>query len=152
MQSPTRRRSSTVNVFAPARDTAAGREFYGFVIFISAYVLFVLYLVWMATPDSVLESIGITYYPDRYWGFVFPIWTLLWIPFTLAALMSFMLFQTPPPGHITTMTDEFARPMPDSFVEVLKTNGETNEIHDIPISLVSRALYLNRPVAEIPER
>lgn len=33
-----------------------------------------LYVAWACVPSSVLDALGITYYPSRYWVIAVPVW------------------------------------------------------------------------------
>lgn len=41
-------------------------EFYGFVLYIAAFVGSVVWLAWAYIPDSALSYMGIIYYPAKY--------------------------------------------------------------------------------------
>lgn len=41
-------------------------EVYGFVLWISSAVAYIIFLAWAFTPEEVLHSVGITYYPSKY--------------------------------------------------------------------------------------
>lgn len=40
------------------------RGVYGFVLYIASICSFALYMIWAFVPDSILHSLGITYYPQ----------------------------------------------------------------------------------------
>ena len=44
---------------------ANSTEVYGFVLWITTFVSFALFIAWAFVPDATLESIGITYYPSK---------------------------------------------------------------------------------------
>ena len=48
------------------------RAIYGFVLYVSTYVIFAAYLLWGLLPDAWLHSIGLTYLPARHWVITFP--------------------------------------------------------------------------------
>lgn len=45
---------------------------YGFIGWVLTLLAFFTYLLWAIIPDSLLESYGITYYPDKYWALAGP--------------------------------------------------------------------------------
>ena len=44
---------------------AKAAEVYGIVGYLLSIVSFVLWIIWAYTPDWILHSMSITYYPDR---------------------------------------------------------------------------------------
>ncbi|KAJ0960353.1 hypothetical protein J5N97_001803 [Dioscorea zingiberensis] len=40
----------------------------------------VIYLVWAYVPESWLHSVGITYYPNKYWVLAFPVFLMVTVP------------------------------------------------------------------------
>jgi hypothetical protein len=47
-------------------EVSGSGEYYGFALFIVATVIMVLWMLWALVPDTVLQSIGIDWYPNRY--------------------------------------------------------------------------------------
>lgn len=47
-------------------------EVYGFVGWITSFVLFVLYGLWVIMPRTVLLSLGLPYLPDKGWALALP--------------------------------------------------------------------------------
>lgn len=58
-------KSSAPSYVFATEDTSSG-EYYGFALFIFATVAFFLWILWALTPDSILQKIGIDWYPNRY--------------------------------------------------------------------------------------
>lgn len=44
----------------------SAKEIYGFIAALLTYFAFILYLVWAILPGSWLESVGWTWYPDKW--------------------------------------------------------------------------------------
>jgi hypothetical protein len=74
------RSPSSVIVRSSMHESA---EVYGFCLYVSSFVIFVLYLLWSLLPDEYLISLGITYYPSKWWALALPAWfslTLVSVP------------------------------------------------------------------------
>lgn len=67
------------SVFKMPEHTPAptpSRAVYGFVMFLSFNIFFILYLVWAIVPEEYFERIGIDFLPQRYWAVSVPIYIL----------------------------------------------------------------------------
>lgn len=58
-----------------------GRAVYGFALYLSFRIFFIVYLIWAIVPENCFKLIGITCLPQRYWSVAVPIFLLsaLWI-------------------------------------------------------------------------
>ncbi|KAJ1559611.1 hypothetical protein HK096_011634 [Nowakowskiella sp. JEL0078] len=147
-----------VDPFAPPSETAAGREYFGFVMYLSSYVFagtvssygfrkpFLIYAIWMLVPEKYLHALGITYYPDRvgyyrHFGAVIPIWIWGLIPFILITLNASILIRTPKLDSFGSLVDEHSKPMKPSFVQVMKDRKQETDLHDLPITIINRAMF-----------
>ena len=113
------------------------RSVYGFVLYIGSYSLLLLYLIWAYIPTPWLHSIGLTYWPQKYWAIAIPVFICCAI-FIFAVLLypGVNLMMTPDLSSIHTVTDDYARkPM-------TSVPGSIPSIYDIPISEVCQSLYL----------
>ncbi|KAJ1720598.1 hypothetical protein LPJ53_004784 [Coemansia erecta] len=119
-------------------------EYYGFVIYLVSLASFMVYLVWAYVPDHILEAIGITYYPDRYWALALPAWLLTAVGFAYMFNMAANMYNTPMLNSMDNITDPYSNLPKD-----MDRAGEfySNEIGGIPpvsdlsISLVNKCLY-----------
>ena len=59
-------------------------------------VLAVLWIVWAYTPDWVLKSLGITYYPDRYWAIALPMYAMSLVVYLVIIYNAWNLCNTNP--------------------------------------------------------
>lgn len=115
------------------------RSVYGYALYIGSNMLFFLYLVWAVIPDEILHSLGLTYWPSKYWAVAVPIWAL-----TALATFAFIIYPAinlcmiPDINDIATITDRHSNlrkeTMPDGIPPVF----------DIPITEVCRKLYLSK--------
>lgn len=77
----------------------------GFIAMILTVVCFLLYLVWLVVPQSMLHQLHISYYPDKYWA--------LAIPALLTMLYAYYLFVSVCLALMTTHPLEDARCVAD---------------------------------------
>ncbi|CAG8453414.1 21860_t:CDS:2 [Cetraspora pellucida] len=79
-------------------------EYYGFVLYLLSFIAFAIYLLWAYLPKEVLESLGITYYPDRYWALALPVWSFVLVIFIFVAFISINFLNTAPLDSFNTIT------------------------------------------------
>ncbi|KAL8934283.1 MAG: hypothetical protein Q9211_005312 [Gyalolechia sp. 1 TL-2023] len=84
-------------------------EYYGFVLYLTSSLAFVVYLLWSYLPSAFLRQLGIHYYPNRWWSLAIPsflVMTLVYIYVALAAYNTEYL--TLPLNSIENIVDEAA--------------------------------------------
>ena len=112
---------------------------------------FVAYLAWAFIPDDALESLGVHYYPDKYWALAVPVWLFALGLYAAWAYEGVNLLS------VRAEDDE------DLIVEVggsiplraptearsgdADLPGSVPSIHDVPLEEVSRVLYRTQGVA-----
>ena len=115
----------------------ASTEVYGFVAWMSTFVLFGMYLVWAFLPDAVLHDWGITYYPDRYWAVAGPTWitaTFFWV-----VCMNVCLNMV-----LGSADEDSAEAVTDSHAIAERLDGCDDavfHIYDLPLLHVNHVLY-----------
>ncbi|KAJ3101772.1 hypothetical protein HDU97_001056 [Phlyctochytrium planicorne] len=115
------------------------RQYYGFVLYLSTFVAAAIYITWALVPDDMLEAIGITYYPQKYWAVAIPVWVVGLIPFTLLMFTSVNLLNTPPLSSINTITDKSAHVLRRNPIS---SRGSTfPPLEDAPVTIVNEVLY-----------
>lgn len=70
-------------------------EYYGFTLYLTSSLAFVVYLLWSFLPSPFLHSLGIYYYPNRWWALAIPAWTVMFIIYIYVALAAYNT------GHLT---------------------------------------------------
>ncbi|KAI8575869.1 hypothetical protein K450DRAFT_259542 [Umbelopsis ramanniana AG] len=100
-----------------------------------------IYLIWAYVPDEVLHSLGITYYPSRYWALAIPVWIMTLVWFVFISFMSINLMNTAPFDSFTCITDEHANVLTSAPSQKDHPEDYIPELHDIPISVVNAMLY-----------
>ncbi|XP_068753558.1 phosphatidylinositol N-acetylglucosaminyltransferase subunit P-like isoform X1 [Montipora capricornis] len=115
------------------------RAIYGFVLYLGTYFGVGLYFIWACVPEEWLQSIGITYLPQRYWVLAGPIYLCAALLFIVVFYVSYNLTITVPLDSINTITDNHARYVGE--VSKVKMVSSVPPLYDIPLSEVNRALY-----------
>ncbi|KAJ3011846.1 UNVERIFIED_CONTAM: hypothetical protein HDU68_001491 [Siphonaria sp. JEL0065] len=125
------------------------KETDGFVVYLASFAALVVYLVWALVPESVLLSVGITYYPSKEWARVLPVWLIALIPFTLAMFAAVNLLNTLPLSDRKTITDEHAA-LKHNAAPKLALRHDTR-LQDLPITTVNKLLfYRNTSSSAVP--
>nr|CAD7437640.1 unnamed protein product [Timema bartmani] len=107
------------------------RSVYGFVLYLSSYSALSVYLVWAFVPDNILHSIGLTYWPQKYWAVAIPIHLCVALAlFAFLIYPSINLIMTPPLHDVRTITDAHAININGKNVPP----GGIPPVSDIPIS------------------
>ncbi|XVF71295.1 hypothetical protein PTKIN_Ptkin12aG0025500 [Pterospermum kingtungense] len=116
-------------------------EVYGFVGSITTVVATVIFLVWAYIPEPWLHSVGIFYYPSRYWALAVPTYTMVIIVLAIGFYIGLNFISTPPPTSLTTIFDEFSRE-PSSFLSHIKGDEQPIEpISDIGINKINAIMF-----------
>lgn len=85
------------------------RGVYGFVMYLSFKLFFIIYLVWAIVPEKYFKQISITFLPDRHWAITVPIYLLTVLTiFAFVIYPSLGLCMTPNVDDLTTIKDSFA--------------------------------------------
>jgi len=116
------------------------RAIYGFVMYLFSMILIAVYLVWALIPEEMLDSIGLTYFPNKHWALsapVFMVSAFFSVPVVYSALT---LLNTKPLNSITTITDGAAHELKDPAD---LPAGAIPPIADIDLAIINRKLYMN---------
>lgn len=115
------------------------RAIYGFVMYLFSIILMVVYLVWALIPEHILDSVGLTYWPEKHWALsapVFAVSTFFSVPVVYFAIT---LRNTKPLNSINTITDSAAHKPVDSAD---LPDGAIPPIADIDLSVINKRIYL----------
>jgi vacuolar protein sorting-associated protein 29 len=118
-------------------------EVYGFVFSVMTAGAFVVFLGWAYLPEHWYRSLGITYYPDKYWSVALPAWSFATVVYAILFYHAKYLLNTPPLDDIHTITDSFAKGE-QPVLGALAKDSSIPPVADIPISVVNRLLH-HRP-------
>lgn len=121
------------------------RANYGFALYLGASCGYALYLVWAVVPDQLLHSLGLTYWPQKYWAMAVPIHVLVCLTlFVTCIYPAINLMLVPPVNDSRIITDEFAI----SADSVNNSDRGIPAVSDLRISDVCRHLYLDSSKTE----
>ncbi|XP_057538293.1 phosphatidylinositol N-acetylglucosaminyltransferase subunit P isoform X2 [Amaranthus tricolor] len=104
-------------------------EVYGFVGSITTIVATAIFFIWAYAPEHWLHSIGISYYPSRYWAVAVPTYCMVIIVLGLAFYIGLNFMTTPSPTSLNVVFDEHSRD-PQIY-------SKLNEDDDRPIESIS---------------
>ncbi|KAB1225040.1 Phosphatidylinositol N-acetylglucosaminyltransferase subunit P [Morella rubra] len=104
---------------------------------------FVGYITTVVATDAWLHSIGIFYYPSRYWALAVPVYVMVTVALALGFYLGLNFMSTPSPSSLNIMFDEFSRE-PLSFVPSVDGDEQSIEpISDIGISKINDLMFNN---------
>jgi phosphatidylinositol glycan class P protein len=116
-------------------------EVYGFVGSITTIVATVIFLVWAYVPEPWLHSIGIFYYPSRYWALTVIVYAMVTVVLALGFYLGLNLMSTPLPTSLNTLFDEFSREPSGASSKVTGEAQPIQPISDIAIYKVNDLMF-----------
>lgn len=64
-------------------------EYYGFTLYLTSSLAFIVYLLWSYLPSPFLHQLGIYYYPNRWWSLAIPAWLVMCVLYIYVALAAY---------------------------------------------------------------
>ncbi|XP_077235848.1 phosphatidylinositol N-acetylglucosaminyltransferase subunit P-like isoform X4 [Tasmannia lanceolata] len=116
-------------------------EIYVFAGSITTVVTTAIYLIWAYTPEPCLYSLGITYYPSRYWALSLPAFAMVAVVLAMVFYIGLNFMVTPLPTSLNTMFDVHCR---ERSMFVASGKGEVQPIEpisDISISQINDLMF-----------
>lgn len=126
------------------KQGAKPTEVYGFVGAISTLVGFMVFMIWAYLPEPWLHTMGITYYPNRYWAMAIPAYVMIAIFFVVTFYTSLNYMATPPPYSLNTLFDEYTRsPITGTSGSQFlhESDRPIDSISDLPITTVNALVF-----------
>ncbi|XP_021741416.1 phosphatidylinositol N-acetylglucosaminyltransferase subunit P-like [Chenopodium quinoa] len=114
-------------------------EVYGFVGSITTMVATAIFFIWAYAPEHWLHSIGIFYYPNRYWAVAVPTYCMVIIVLGLAFYIGLNFMATPSPTSLNVIYDEHSRD-PQNFTTV-EDDQPIESISDIDINQINELMF-----------
>lgn len=120
---------------------------YSFVGWIGTHLCFVLFILWAYLPEPVLNGVGVTYFPSKYWGVAIPCHLLVSLATVYLVYWFYNMMRLPPLESFHNFMDEYSK-APDDIPAW--GQGECiPPIYDVPITSVNAALYNRRATRAI---
>ncbi|KAL0425467.1 UNVERIFIED_CONTAM: Phosphatidylinositol N-acetylglucosaminyltransferase subunit P [Sesamum radiatum] len=120
-------------------------EVYGFVGSITTVVSTVVFIIWAYVPDRWLHSIGIYYYPSRYWALAVPTFFSVTVVLAIGFYIGVNFMATPPPTSLNSMFDEFSREPLSGIPSKDDDDDQPIEpISDIDITQINEIMFNNK--------
>ncbi|KAL2234310.1 UNVERIFIED_CONTAM: Phosphatidylinositol N-acetylglucosaminyltransferase subunit P [Sesamum indicum] len=118
-------------------------EVYGFVGSITTVVSTVVFIIWAYVPDRWLHSIGIYYYPSRYWALAVPTFFSVTVVLAIGFYIGVNFMATPPPTSLNSMFDEFSREPLSGIPSTDDDEQPIEPISDIDITQINDIMFNN---------
>lgn len=84
-------------------------EYYGFVLYLTACLAFLMYLLWSYLPSPFLHQVGVYYYPNRWWSLAIPSYLVMLVLYIYVALAAYNIgYLTLPMESIENIVDDAA--------------------------------------------
>ncbi|XP_014281679.2 phosphatidylinositol N-acetylglucosaminyltransferase subunit P [Halyomorpha halys] len=124
-----------LDVPASSPSPSPSRANYGFTLYLASTTAFYVFLTWSLIPSSFLPYF---YFPQFYWAVAIPIFCLVTLALVgLVLYPALNLCLTPAPEERCVLVDSF------TLNEPPLENREVPPMYDIPMTTVSRLLYLD---------
>ncbi|ODV87163.1 hypothetical protein CANARDRAFT_194138 [[Candida] arabinofermentans NRRL YB-2248] len=122
-------------------------EYKGFSTYVISCIFLFVWLSWSVLPDSILNKLGVYYYPSRWWALAIPSYVLVLMMYTYVGLALYNI------EVATVKLDDPRTIVDDSGVIITELPGfnqdkideylfnSTSGIWDLPIHEVNKVLY-----------
>jgi phosphatidylinositol glycan class P protein len=85
------------------------RAVYGFVLFLLGTSTLILYFAWALLPEALLDTLGLSFLPQKYWAVAIPIYAgVVFVTFVTVVYPSLGMCITPTHDDIRNVIDEYS--------------------------------------------
>lgn len=116
------------------------RGIYGFVLYLTSYVCFAIYLIWAYVPTPYLHAVGLYYWPHKYWAIAGPCILCLLVVLLVLGFVLINYFSLPSATSLSNIRDNYSISSTNADIH---REGSIPPLRDLSISEVNRILYLN---------
>lgn len=113
-------------------------EVYGFVMWVTSIIAFILFLIYAFVPVPILHSIHFTYYPDKYWACAIPAYACVTYMTAFFANILYIHWKTPPLDSFHSIRDEYSI---NNEIEQQTNNDRLPPAADLPIEYINKLMY-----------
>lgn len=114
-------------------------EYRGFFMYVLCTLALTLFVIWILAPEWLLDHVGISYYPDKYWAQAIPSYLLMLMLYAYVMLTLYNIeIRTLRLDDIRAFTDDQAVYPLQPLDYVWKA---PSGVWDLPIGLVNEVLY-----------
>jgi len=82
---------------------------YAFISWIASISVYIVFVFWAFAPSQVLHSIGLIYYPNRYWAVALPSYIIVASILVGLTYIGINMMSTFDPQDLRTVTDDQSR-------------------------------------------
>jgi phosphatidylinositol glycan class P protein len=107
-------------------------EYYGFALYLGSSAAFLMYILWAYVPAPMLHSMGIHWYPNRWWALAVPCWLVALVVYIYVALASYNT------QHLT-LPLRSCENLVDDCAQIAVVDRRTRVIAKSPVSAVAGA-------------
>ncbi|EEA06462.1 phosphatidylinositol-glycan biosynthesis class P protein, putative [Cryptosporidium muris RN66] len=98
-----------------------------FVSWILSWLALGCYLFWICLPDNLFKKLGITYYPNKIWGIILPIYFIFLIILSILVYNALCLLNTRPLDSHDLISDDITINLPPTSINKDKARSITHE-------------------------
>lgn len=119
---------------------------YAFISWIASISVYIVFVVWAFAPSKALHSIGVTYYPNRYWAVALPSYVIVASILVGVAYIGVNMMNTFDPEDLRTVTDDHSRHSAETngFADFDSSKDGIPDLCDMDPVAVTNLLITNR--------